>query len=77
MGFNPLCPVPFHRDSRAEPQRPQGAGDQAEGARGVPAAHLPPGGGAVRRPPRHPGTHAGERRHHGEFTHLAVHVLLL
>lgn len=43
------------RHPRAQRSRAEGAGEQAEGAGGVPPSHLPPGGRAVCGLARHPG----------------------
>lgn len=64
----------IHRDTGAESTRSQRVGNQAEGARRVSPAHLPPGRCAVCRPPRHTGSHAREGRHYGELVkHPLVH----
>lgn len=55
-----------NRNPRAEPPWSQRAGNQTKGAWGVPPADLPPGGRAVRWPPRHPRSHAREGRYNGE-----------
>ena len=48
-------------------QTEQRAGVEAQSKRRVPAAHLPPGGGAVCGAPWHPGQDAGEGCHHCEW----------
>ena len=62
-----LGPAPDSLSPRRHPGaqcgRAEGAGEQAEGAGGVPPSHLPPGGRAVRGLARHPGPHAGEGSH--------------
>lgn len=45
----------------------QRAGVKAQSKGGIPVAHLPPGGSAVCRSPRHPGQDAGEGCHHCEW----------
>ena len=63
--FTVLC-WKSNRNTRAEPPWSQRAGDQTKGTRGVSPAHLPPGGRAVRWPPRHPRSHAREGCYNGE-----------